>query len=236
MKTLQEMLNDAGNSRHGRTARASNISIQGKKSGFRSDWKVPETEYWDAPGVQEVIFVTFGSMEKMGTNRLSDGTSYTKPYRTTYRFPLDQTTGKPFNDSLGFSVPCWVHCTCPAFRFYCERHATDDGSSDIIESNGGSYRVNTPNYLCKHLIATAKHAVTERRKVGMGVTADTKQPDPPRMKPKGRNPMADMSRFNSMRSDSVNTTSKTSATSMDALPQSWMGRLMYVLFNDRTGR
>jgi hypothetical protein len=233
---LQEMLNDAGNSRHGRTARAGSISIQGKKSGFRPDWKVPETEFWNSPGVQEVIFVTFGSMEKMGTNRLSDGTSFTKPYRTTYRFPLDQSTGEPYNDALGTSVPCWVHCTCPAFRFYCERHATDDGSSDIIESNGGPYRKNTPNYLCKHLIATANHAVTERRKIGKEVTGDTQQPDTPRMKPKGRDPTADMSKFDNMRSDSVSSTSKNSATSEYYIPSSWMGRLMYILFNDRTGR
>lgn len=227
------MLNDAGNSRHGRTARAGGITIQGKKSGFRADWKVPETEFWGNPGVQEVIFVTLGSMGNMGTNRLSDGTSYTKPYRTTYRFPLDQSTGEPYADTLGLNIPCWVHCTCPAFRFYCERHATDEGSSDIIESNGGPYRVNTPNYLCKHLIATSKHAVTERRKIGMGVTADTIQPDTTRMQPKGRDPMKTVV---NARSDSVSATGKDSATSASTMPNTWIGRLMYILFNERTGR
>ena len=38
------------------------------------------------------------------------------------------------------------------------------------------------------------------------------------------------------RSDSISKTSKVSATDSFNIPQSWLGRLMYILFNARTGR
>jgi hypothetical protein len=55
------------------------------------------------------------------------------------------------------------------------------------------------------------------------------------MKPKGRDPMKTVA-APGKRSDSVNETGKDSATSAYSMPNTWMGRLMYILFNARTGR
>jgi len=235
MKTLQEMLNDAGHRWSGLAARAGSVSISGMKSGFRPGWKVPDPSFYQHEGVQEVLFVTHGDTSNMGTNYLKDGTSYTKPYRTLFRFPLEQSTGQPYPAGAGLNIPTYVSCSCPAFRFFCERQATDEDSSDITFSNGGAYRVNTPTYICKHLVATSRRAVAERPKVGTGVTGDTKGQEPKKVQPKRRDPMRPVRPAE--RSDSVNPeTRKVSATSAYSLPQTWLGRIMYILFNERTGR
>ena len=229
------MLNDAARRWAGLAARAGGVTVGGVKSGFRPGWKVPDSTYWTAEGVQEVIFVTFGSNANMGVNSLSDGTSYTKPYRTVFRFPLDPATGEPFPDSSGLNIPTYVSCSCPAFRFFCEREATDEDSSDITFSNGGPYRKNQPTYICKHLVATANRAVGLRRKIGMNVTGDTKEQEPKKVQPKRRDPTRPV--LPNERSDSVSgKTRKVAATASFGIPQTWLGRLVYILFNERSGR
>lgn len=229
------MLNDAARRWVGLAERAGSVSISGVKSGFRAGWKVPDTSFWNSEGVQEVIFVTHAGSMGMGIHPLKDGTSYTKPYRTVFRFPLDPATGGPFSDSVGLNIPTYVSCSCPAFRFFCEREATDEDSSDITYSDGSGYRVNKPTYICKHLVATATKAIAERRKIGVAVTGDTQGTEPGKVKPKRRDPMSPVRPHE--RSDSTNPkTRKVSATSATGIPQTWIGRLVYVLFNERSGR
>ena len=232
MLTLQEMLNAAAYRWQGLAARASAVTVSGINSGFRPGWQVPDPSY--PGGVQEVIFVTHSGNDKMGMNYLKDGTSYAKPYRTIFRFPLDPATGQPFPESAKLNIPTYVHCSCPAFRFYCEKEATTSKSSDIINSNGAGYRTNEPTYICKHLVATATKAIALRRKIGTGVTSSSAKPDPKAVSPKRRDPNSARRAANS---NSVNPpTRKVSATSSSGIPQTWLGRLLYVLFNERSGR
>lgn len=234
MLTLQEMLNAAAHRWTGLAARASAVTVSGVTSGFRPGWKVPDPAYNIHEGVQEIIFITH-SDNQSGTTYLKDGSSYTRPYRTVFRFPLDPSTGQPFPDGIGMSIPTYVSCSCPAFRFYCEKEATSNQSSDIIFSNGGAYRTNDPTYICKHLVATAKKAITLRRKIGTQVSASTTKKEPDKVQPRRRDPMQPAR--NQPGSDSVNPeTRKVSATSSSGIPQTWIGRLVYVLFNERSGR
>lgn len=236
-------MNAAGNRWQGLAARAADVSISGSNSGFRPDWQLPDWSY--PPGVQEIVFVTHSSEGKPpGTHSLSDGSAYTKPYRTLFRFPLDPATGQPFPAGVGLNIPTYVSCSCPAFRFYCEEEARGEQSSDTIYSNGGPYRTNRPTYICKHLVATAKKAIQLRRKVGNKVTSDTNQSVPNKQQPKNRSttpprqtPGGARRTGATTRADSVNPpTRRVAATSGSGIPQSWVGRLMYILFNERTGR
>lgn len=237
MLTLGQLLratNAASQRSSGRgiSERASKVSIQGVKTGFRDGWKVPDTSYWQSPGVQEVLFVTQASDSK--TDR-----RFRKPYQTAFRFPLDQATGGPYPTGASANdLPVWVNCTCPAFRYYSEVAVTKKNSSDIIESDGSLPRQNNPQmepYICKHLFATAKMAMDKRRSIGVTASMSTVQDDP--LKPKGRDPeQAD--RTQQRKATPGRKTPKVSATAArpNTMPQTWLGRLAYILFNDRSGR
>jgi hypothetical protein len=211
--------------------RASKVSISGIKTGFRDGWKVPDTAYWGSPGVQEVLFVTQASDSK--TDR-----RFRKPYQTMYRFPLDQASGSPYpTGASANSLPVWVNCTCPAFRYYSEVALTKSQSSDIIESDGSLPRKNNPQmepYICKHLFATAKMAMDKRRTIGVTASLATLQDDP--LKPKNRDP--EKVDAISPKSQKGRKTPKVSSTASKAndLPSTWLGRLNYILFNDKQGR
>lgn len=214
----------------GISERASKVSIQGVKTGFRDNWKVPDTAYWNSPGVQEVLFVTQASDSK--TDR-----RFRRPYKTMFRFPLDPTSGAPFAGGASANdLPVWVNCTCPAFRYYSEVAISRSKSSDIIESDGSTPTKNNPSmepYICKHLYATAKIAMDKRRSIGVTASTATLQDDP--LKPKNRDPE------HVERRRQENTGRKTPDVSATAakpttIPQTWLGRLAYILFNERSGR
>jgi hypothetical protein len=211
--------------------RASKVSISGVKTGFRDGWKVPDTAYWGSPGVQEVLFVTQASDSK--TDR-----RFRKPYQTMYRFPLNQASGSPYPSGASANdLPVWVNCTCPAFRYYSEVALTKKNSSDIIESDGSLPRQNNPQmepYICKHLFATAKMAMDKRRTIGVTASMSTLQDDP--LKPKGRDPEKVV--VGTPQSQKGRKTPKVSATAAKptTIPQTWLGRLAYILFNERAGR
>lgn len=208
--------------------RASKVSIQGIKSGFRPDWKVPDTAYWGSPGVQEVLFVTQASDSK--TDR-----RFRKPYQTMYRFPLNPSSGGPYPSGASANdLPVWVNCTCPAFRYYSEVALTRKNSSDIIESDGSTPTQNNPRmepYICKHLYATAKVAMDKRRTIGVTASTATLQDDP--LKPKKRDP--ERPGVETPQSQKGRKTPKVSATAAKptTIPQTWLGRLAYILFNER---
>jgi hypothetical protein len=228
MLTLGQLLR-ATAQREGIAERASKVSVQGSKTGFRDGWKVPDPAYHASPGVQEILFVTQASDSK--TDR-----RFRKPYRTIYRFPLEQATGNPYPPgSSADNLPVWVSCTCPAFRYYSEVAVKNQGNSDVLESDGSFPRINNPSmapYMCKHLFATANAAIQKRRTIGVTASLYTAQDDP--AKPKGRDPEATDLR----RRRPPSKTPKVSATAAKpaSLPQTWLGRLAYILFNERSGR
>jgi hypothetical protein len=211
--------------------RASKVSISGVKTGFRDGWKVPDTAYWGSPGVQEVLFVTQASDSK--TDR-----RFRKPYQTMYRFPLDQTSGSPYAPGASANdLPVWVNCTCPAFRYYSEVALTKQNSSDVIESDGSLPTKNNPQmepYICKHLFATAKMALDKRRTIGVTASTHTLQEDP--LKPKRRDPEKVV--VGTPKSQKGRKTPDVSATAANptTMPQTWLGRLGYILFNAKQGR
>ncbi len=216
-------------------ARAASVSVQGAKTGFRPDWRVPDTAFWGTPGVQEVMFITIASDSK------TDGARFKKPYRSIFRFPLDPATGSPYPPGTGADqLPCYVHCTCPAFRYYSEVALNREQNSDIIESDGSYPRKNNPGlepYVCKHLFATAKQAMQKRPSIGVTASVYTNQAEPGRLKPKGRQPIDRRRGERPVRS--TNRTSKTPLTASNrsvaqtGLPATWIGRLVYVLFGER---
>ncbi len=233
MLFLQQLI-VAGTTWPGLRERAAQVMVQGQKSGFRSDWKVPDTDYWDAPGVQEVYFVTIASDSRTGYR-------FKKPYRTIFRFPLDPETGAPYPSGHSpSSLPCWVHCTCPAFQYYCEVALTREQNSDIISSDGSYPGHTNPSmapYVCKHLFATAQTAMSVRD--GMGVTASlaSKQDDPRELEPKRRDPMRgsnipgrDPKATTKRSTPKTPLTAKPAGKALADLPSTWHGRLMYVLF------
>ncbi len=207
--------------------RAAKVSVQGSKTGFRRDWKVPDTAYWGAPGVQEILFVTQASDSK--TDR-----RFRQPYKTIFRFPLNQATGQPYASGVNANdLPVYVTCSCPAFRYYSEVALMSKNNTDQIESNGQFPKINNPNmepYICKHLFATAKDAMQKRASIGVTATVATLQEDP--AKPKNRNPEAPApgSRVHAGRK-----TPKVSATDAKptTIPSTWLGRLNYILFGNK---
>lgn len=208
--------------------RAAKVSISGVKTGFRYGWKVPDTAYWGSPGVQEVLFVTQASDSK--TDR-----RFRKPYQTMFRFPLDQSTGSAYASGTNAnSLPVWVNCTCPAFRYYSEVAVTKKGSSDIIESDGSLPRQNNPQmepYICKHLFATAKIAMDKRRTIGVTASLATLQDDP--LKPKNRDPERVDRRQQSQAGKRKTPKSAITAAHPTDIPSTWLGRLAYILFNKK---
>jgi hypothetical protein len=57
----------------------------------------------------------------------------------------------------------WTHCSCPFYTYHLEVVNSLRKSSDIINSNGELPVVRNPRmipYLCKHLLALAKLAIT----------------------------------------------------------------------------
>lgn len=68
---------------------------------------------------------------------------------------------------------CWVHCSCPYWRYYCEVAVAARGSSSVISSNGRFPKIRNPRmrpYLCKHLLASVDIAAktkAKRRRVQM---------------------------------------------------------------------
>jgi len=208
--------------------RASTVSVGGVKTGFRANWKVPETEYWVSPGVQEVIFTTQSSASK--TDR-----KFKQPYTTIFRFPLNPATGAPYSPGTSTNeLPVWVTCSCPAWRYYCEVAVKSQGNSDIIDSNGSYPARNNPQMVptvCKHLFATVKQAMSKRESIGVTASMHTAQDDPVNVK--SRDPEADVPG----RSATARTTPRNALTAANptSMPQTWMGRLMYVLFNARKG-
>ena len=210
--------------------RAATVSVHGMKTGFRSGWKVPDTSYWGSPGVQEIMFTTQASDSKADRR-------FRQPYKTIFRFPLDQATGQPYGPGIGENdLPCYVTCSCPAFRYYSEVALVKQNNTDQIDSNGQFPKINNPNmepYICKHLFATASRAMAERTKVGVTASMSTVQDDP--APPKNRDPEAPVP---GSKAHTGRKTPKVSATASKAntLPQTWLGRLTYILFNDRTGR
>lgn len=232
MLTIGQLLrytNASSNDRdqRGIRARAAKVSVQGSKAGFRSNWKVPDTAYWGAPGVQEILFVTQASDSK--TDR-----RFRQPYKTIFRFPLNQSTGQPYDSGVGANdLPVYVTCSCPAFRYYSEVALMAKNNTDQIESNGQFPKVNNPNmepYVCKHLFATAKDAMQRRSSIGVTASIDTLQEDP--AKPKNRNPEAPV------RASKAQTGRKTPKDSITAahkttIPSTWIGRLNYILFGNK---
>jgi hypothetical protein len=210
--------------------RAATVSVHGNKSGFRSGWKVPDTAYWGAPGVQEILFVTQASDSK--TDR-----RFRQPYKTIFRFPLEQATGQPYDSGTGANdLPVYVTCSCPAFRYYSEVALMAKSNTDQIESNGQTPRINNPGmkpYVCKHLFATAKAAMLKRATVGVTATVATLQDDP--AKPKNRNPETPEPTSRAHAGRKTPDVSST-ASKANTLPQTWLGRLNYILFNQRQGR
>jgi hypothetical protein len=64
------------------------------------------------------------------------------------------------------TTPIWAWCDCPYFTYYLEVALTKYGCSSIRSSNGKPPVVRNPQnlpYLCKHLVLTAKIALTQRR-------------------------------------------------------------------------
>ena len=64
------------------------------------------------------------------------------------------------------TTPVWAWCDCPYFMYYLEVALTKYGCSSIKSSNGKPPVVRNPQnlpYLCKHLVLTAKIALTQRR-------------------------------------------------------------------------
>jgi hypothetical protein len=234
MLTIGQLLrytNAASQDRDGRSIsqRAATVSVHGSKTGFRSGWKVPDTAYWGSPGVQEILFVTQASDSK--TDR-----RFRQPYKTIFRFPLNQATGQPYESGVGANdLPVYVTCSCPAFRYYSEVALMSKNNTDQIESNGQFPKINNPNmepYICKHLFATAKQAMQQRPTIGVTATVATLQDDP--AKPKNRNPEAPEP---GSKATVGRKTPKVSATASKSstLPQTWLGRLNYILFNQRQG-
>lgn len=232
MLTIGQLLrytNAKSSDRDGRSIsqRASTVSVQGSKSGFRSDWKVPDTAYWGAPGVQEILFVTQASDSK--TDR-----RFRQPYKTFFRFPLDQATGQPYGSGVGANdLPVYVTCSCPAFRYYSEVALIAKNNTDQIDSNGQFPKINNPNmepYICKHLFATAKNAMQMRASVGVTATIATLQEDP--VKPKNRDPEAPVpgSKAHPGRKTPKDGLTEAHKTT---IPSTWIGRLNYILFGNK---
>ena len=49
---------------------------------------------------------------------------------------------------------CWVHCSCPFFKYNLEVALAKTGNSSVIKSNGDLPVVRNPDmipYLCKHI-------------------------------------------------------------------------------------
>jgi hypothetical protein len=227
MLTMGQMIKAATKRWKGLRDRAAKVSVSGVKSGFRSNWKVPDTSYWVAPGVQEVTFVTLAS-DSVTDRR------FRKPYTTIFRFPLNPATGEPYPAGTGTSdLPVWVHCSCPAFQYYCEVAVKNGDSTDQISSDGSFPKQNNPSMepiICKHLLATANSAMQKRKSMGVTASVDSLQDDP--AEPKDRDPEATA---RAPRPAGRKTPRNAlTASSPQSLPQTWLGRLAYILFNERT--
>jgi hypothetical protein len=211
MLNLSQMMQAAARRWPGLRERAGKVTIQGAKSGFRDGWKVPDVAYWDNPGVQEIMFVTIAS--DSGTDN-----RFKKPYRTIFRFPLDPSTGAPY----------------ASFRYYSEVALTGRDNSDVIESDGSYPRINNPQmdpYICKHLFATAEAAVEKRKTLGVTASAHTRQKEPRRLEPKGRQAVDPGAAKGPRTSKEAVTLARPST-----IPQTWLGRLAYILFGEKGGR
>lgn len=202
--------------------RAAKVSVSGVKAGFRHGWRVDDPDYAASRGVQEVAFITIASDSK--TDR-----KFRKPYNTVFRFPLNPATAEPYASGVGTSeLPVWVSCSCPSFQYYCEVALKNQGNSDSIHSDGSFPRKNNPSMdpiICKHIIATANAAMQKRKTIP--VTGSVTGQDPAEVK--DRDPL---------KGGMVPGASKGRKTPKDALtasrpqglPQTWLGRLTYILF------
>ena len=199
--------------------RAAKVAVRGLKSGFRSDWSVPDPGYGE--GVQEVVFSTLASDSKTDTR-------FRKPYETVFRFPLNPATGSPYPSGTGTTdLPVWVSCSCPSFRYYCEIALKSEGNSDSVHSDGSFPRVNNPDMspiVCKHILATANAAMQKRKTIE--VTAEITGKDSAEVKDR-KTTEKRQSRTRKTPRDSL------TASRPEGLPQTWLGRLAYILFNSR---
>jgi len=72
---------------------------------------------------------------------------------------------------MSTGTKCWVTCSCPYWRYYCEVAVAARGSAHVLISNGQFPKIRNPRmkpYLCKHLlrfIPVATAASAKRRKV-----------------------------------------------------------------------
>jgi len=60
---------------------------------------------------------------------------------------------------------CWVHCSCPFFKYNLEVVLAKTGNSSVIKSNGDLPVVRNPNmipYLCKHINKSYAKAINEK--------------------------------------------------------------------------
>lgn len=208
--------------------RAAKVSVSGTKTGFRDDWRPDDPSYATSRGVQEVSFKTLASDST--TDR-----RFSKPYNTVYRFPLNPATGEPYPPGTGTNdLPVWVSCSCPSFQYYCEVALKREGNSDKIHSDGSFPRVNNPSMepiVCKHIIATSNAAMQRRKTIA--VTAAVTGEDPAEVK--DRDPSKGGLREGSATRRRTPKEPLTAAKHQ-SLPQTWMGRLMYILFNERRTR
>ena len=75
---------------------------------------------------------------------------------------------------------CWVHCSCPYFRYYLEVSLAARGSSSVVTSTGAFPKVRNPGmrpHLCKHLIAMTTPATTAPAKPTKPTTIDDRELD-----------------------------------------------------------
>jgi len=222
--TMGDLIKAATTRWPGLRDRAARVYVQGIKTGFRSDWSVPDAAY--GTGVQEVSFTTLASDSK--TDR-----RFRKPYKTVFRFPLNPATGNPYPPGTGTEdLPVWVSCSCPSFQFYCEVALNNQRNSDIIHSDGSFPRVNNPSrepIICKHILATVNSAAQKRKNIP--VTAEVTGEDPAKV----TNRDTDNIPFQGKPKRQTPTDSLT-ASNPKGLPQTWLGRLVYILFGERTTR
>ena len=73
---------------------------------------------------------------------------------------------------------CWVHCSCPYFRYYLEVSLAARGSSSVVTSTGAFPKIRNPNmrpHLCKHLVAMIPKALSVQAKPTKPTTIDDRE-------------------------------------------------------------
>jgi len=219
--TLGDMLKAAIQKWPGLKERASKVSVRVLNTGFRPDWQVPDPEY--SNGVQEISFSTLASDSK--TDR-----RHRKPYETVFRFPLNSATGEPFPPNTNASsLPVWVSCSCPSFQYYCEIALKARGNSDHVHSDGSFPVINNPEMspiICKHVLAASNTAMQKRKTISVNKKITGKDP----AEVKGRKTGDTLKRATKRRTPRDPLT----ASNPGSLPQTWLGRLAYILFKSRS--